>query len=439
MTDVFDTIDAAPLDREAERILRLNDRGGYTVPTEGLYPYQWNWDSAFAGLGFAAFDIGRAWVELETLFSGQWDNGMVPHILFHRTDPGYFPGPEVWGTEDAVGRGGCAVPSSGISQPPVAASLVWRIYRADPQAGRGRLAALFPKLLAYHRWIMAARAESGAVAISHPWEAGRDNAPDWDEAMAGIDPVGVAPYTRRDTGHVDPRMRPTQADYDRYIWLVQFARDRRWDEAAIAAESPFRVADPTMTFTALRSTRDLREAARELGEDTGEITEWIARLEEGAARLWNPGIGAYDARNLRTGNFAGSVSNASFLCWWAGLKDARALPTFHRVMERARFGIPSQDLDAPSFDPLRYWRGPVWAVMNYMAGNGMAEQGLAEEAARVRADTARLIVENGFAEYFSPEDGTPAGGATFTWTAAVWLAWASPNAGPDAAAGRGGV
>jgi hypothetical protein len=108
---------------------------------------------------------------------------------------------------------------------------------------------------------MAARAESGAVAISHPWEAGRDNAPDWDEAMAGIDPVGVAPYTRRDTGHVDPRMRPTQADYDRYIWLVQFARDRRWDEAAIAAESPFRVADPTMTFTALRSTRDLREAA----------------------------------------------------------------------------------------------------------------------------------------------------------------------------------
>jgi hypothetical protein len=145
--------------------------------------------------------------------------------------------------------------------------------------------------MAYYRWIMAARAESGAVAITHPWEAGRDNAPDWDEAMAGIDPVGVAPYTRRDTGHVDPRMRPTQADYDRYIWLVQFARDRRWDEAAIAAESPFRVADPTMTFTTLRSTRDLRRAAALLGEDTDEIDGWIARLEEGAARLWNPGIG----------------------------------------------------------------------------------------------------------------------------------------------------
>lgn len=429
MTNVFDTIDAAPLDREAERILRLNDRGGYTVPTDGLYPYQWNWDSAFAGLGFAAFDIDRAWAEIETLFTGQWDNGMVPHILFHRPDPGYFPGPEVWGTEDAPGRGACAVPSSGISQPPVVAALAWRIFETDPEAGRGRLAALYPKLLAYYRWVMAARAESGAVAISHPWEAGRDNAPDWDEAMAGIDPVGVAPYTRRDTGHVDPRMRPTQADYDRYIWLVQFGRERRWDEAAIAAESPFRVADPTMTFTTLRSARDLRRAADVLGEDTGEIDGWIARLEEGAARLWNPETGAYDALNLRTGNFAGSVSNASFLSWWAGLEDARALPVLHRVMAAARFGIPSQDPAAPSFDPLRYWRGPVWAVMNYMAATGMAEQGLAAEAARIRADTARLIVENGFAEYFSPEDGTPAGGATFTWTAAVWLAWASPNAG----------
>ena len=32
---------------------------------------------------------------------------------------------------------------------------------------------------------------------------------------------------------------------------------------------------------------------------------WIARLEDGAAMLWNPETGAYDARNLRTGEFRG--------------------------------------------------------------------------------------------------------------------------------------
>ena len=429
MEDDMGTMECSALDAEAERILRLNDRGGYTVPTDGLYPYQWNWDSAFAALGFAAFDIDRAWTEIETLFTGQWDNGMVPHILFHRPDPGYFPGPEVWGTEDALGRGGARLPSSGISQPPVAASLAWRIYRADPAASRDRLAALFPKLMAYHRWVMGARAESGAVAITHPWEAGRDNAPDWDEAMAGIDPQGVEPYTRRDTGHVDARMRPTKEDYDRYIWLVQFAKARRWDEVAIAAESPFRVADPTLTFTALRSARDLREAAAMIGEDSGEIDDWIARLEEGAAGLWNDAIGSYDAKNLRSGNFAGSLSNASFLSWWGGLSDDRPRAALTRILTISDYALPSYDPTGPKFDALRYWRGPIWAVMNFMAANGMAEQGLTAEAERIRTDTARLIAENGFAEYFSPKDGTPAGGGTFTWTAAVWLAWASPSRG----------
>jgi len=57
------------------------------------------------------------------------------------------------------------------------------------------------------------RIDNGAVCIIHPWEAGRDNAPDWDEAMAGIDPVGVGEYVRRDTSHVDSAMRPTKYDY----------------------------------------------------------------------------------------------------------------------------------------------------------------------------------------------------------------------------------
>ena len=98
----------AALDAQARAILTGNDRGGYTVPTEGLYPYQWNWDSAFAAWGFSTFDVDRAWVELETLFKAQWPSGMVPHIVFWKVDPGYFPGPDVW-------QGGTDPASSGIS------------------------------------------------------------------------------------------------------------------------------------------------------------------------------------------------------------------------------------------------------------------------------------------------------------------------------------
>jgi hypothetical protein len=109
---------------KAQDVLRLNDRGSYTVPTSGLYPFQWNWDSCLSALGFAHFDEGRAWTEIDTLFAHQWEDGMVPHIVFHEPDDGYFPGPEIW-------RTGRAVPTTGITQPPVAGFCVRRLFRGS--------------------------------------------------------------------------------------------------------------------------------------------------------------------------------------------------------------------------------------------------------------------------------------------------------------------
>ena len=68
---------------QARRILRGNDRGGYCVPTARLYPFQWNWDSAFVAMGWATFDEARAWQEISSLLRGQWADGMIPQIVFH--------------------------------------------------------------------------------------------------------------------------------------------------------------------------------------------------------------------------------------------------------------------------------------------------------------------------------------------------------------------
>lgn len=408
------------MDEQARAILRSNDRGGYTVPTAGLYPYQWNWDSAFAAWGFATFDVERGWDEIETLFSGQWDNGMVPHILFHRPDPGYFPGPEVWG---GIGP----VASSGISQPPVAASFARRIYDLDPDASLPVVARLFPKMLAWHRWFMEWRLDQGAVCITHPWEAGRDNTPDWDGAMAGVDPKDVGDYTRRDTSHVDPEMRPTKYDYDRYVWLVRLGRRLSWDEAALLEQNPFRVADPTMTFILLRAQRDLAVLGRALNEDVSEIENAIAVLEARTETLWNADLGSYDARDVHSGHWANCVSNASFLCWYAGIQNSAMEVQYDRITSVCAFPVPSHDPSSERFDPKRYWRGPTWGIMNALIGIGLQECGLGDRAENLRRSTAELIREHGFAEYFDPITGDAAGGGTFTWTAAVWLGWASPS------------
>ena len=60
---------------QAAAIVRDNDRGAYTVPTKGLYPFQWNWDSCLVALGWARLDEDRAWSEIEALFSALWVQG----------------------------------------------------------------------------------------------------------------------------------------------------------------------------------------------------------------------------------------------------------------------------------------------------------------------------------------------------------------------------
>jgi hypothetical protein len=410
---------SADLDAQAREILRANDRGGYTIPTAGLYPYQWNWDSVFAAWGFSTFDTDRAWTEIETLFAAQWDTGMVPHIVFHRPDPGYFPGPEIWGT----GR-----PTSGISQPPVAAILARLILAADPDAGRDRVAALYPHLLAWHRWWRDWRCPEGVAAVTHPWESGRDNCPDWDPGMANVDGSRVAPYTRRDTGHVDAAMRPTKEDYDRYVGLVEFGRECGWDQRTIVEDGPFLMADPAITFVLIRANRDLAAIARDLGEDPTEPMRWAADLAEALPSIWNADLGGYDARDLRTGAFAGNLGSGAFLAWLAGIHDAGMERRLMEVWDGVRYGIPSADPEAPHFDPRKYWRGPMWPVVNSLIAMGFAEAGRDDDAERLREETAELITAHGFWEYFDPLDGTPCGGDKFTWTAAIWLAWASPSA-----------
>ena len=80
-----------------------------------------------------------------------------------------------------------------------------------------------------------------------------------------------------------------------------------------------------MSFILLRANRDLRDIGRALGHDTSEIETWISYLEEGVSLLWNSELCSYDSFDILTGNYTGSISNASFMCWYGGIYDKRML------------------------------------------------------------------------------------------------------------------
>ena len=405
----------------AIEILRENDRGSYTVPTKGLYPFQWNWDSCLTALGQRHYDESRAWTEIETLFAHQWPDGMVPHIVFHEEDEGYFPGPDVWQT-------GRPVPTSGITQPPVAGFAIKRLFEgAEDKAPAGeRARALLPLIDAWHAWFYEHRDPhgEGLVAILHPWESGRDNSVDWDAALERVPSAGIEPYTRRDTQHADPAHRPTGEQYDRYLWLLQHFRALGWNNRKLHEASPFQMVDPGFNAILIRGCASLAALAEALGES--EIAQAnLARAEMGLAALeglWSDRHGQYLCYDRTTGKLVDSASIGGLLPVFAGVPADRAAGLARRIEQQAKqvgYLVPSHDPEDGRFEGKRYWRGPAWLVTNYMIADGLAAAGEDAVAAAIVRSSLELITRSGFAEYYDPIDGEACGGSRFTWTAAM--------------------
>ncbi|WP_439603268.1 MGH1-like glycoside hydrolase domain-containing protein [Devosia sp.] len=414
---------------KAIEVLRENDRGSYTVPTKGLYPFQWNWDSCFTALGQSHYDMDRAWTEVETLFAHQWADGMVPHMVFHEPAPTYFPGPDVWGT-------GRTPPTSGITQLPIAGFAIHQLFRRNPDAGRAR--PLLDGLDRWHGWFYRTRdpGRTGLVAVIHPWES-RDNTIDWDEAFERVPTDGVMPYERNDLKHADPATRPTKAQYDRYLWLVQHFRSLGWDSTLTHDASPFQVVDPGFNAILIRSCLETAALADAL--DAPDIAarhrNWAEQGLVALDGLWSDRHGQYLPFDRVGGRLSESPSIGGLIPVFAPIPAPRAAAlasTIGSMGTEVRYLVPSHAPSDPRFDLKRYWRGPVWLVCNYMIADGLGRAGEVAMAERLTADSLQLIEQSGFAEYYDPRDGTPLGGGRFSWTAAMVLEFLEP--GPEAGA-----
>ncbi len=282
----------------AAAILRDNDRGAYTVPTKGLYPFQWNWDSCLTALGQRHFDEARAWTEIETLLANQWPDGMVPHIVFHETDDGYFPGP------GRVGR------PTGRRRPPASPSRRCSASCSSASTARSARQGARPRA---GRWnwcprpmpgtagstptaIPAAPASSPSSTRGNPAATIRSTG---TRRWRACRPMVVQPYRRRDTQHVNAAERPTQAEYDRYMWLVQHFRDLGWDNSRLHDASPFQVVDPGFNAILVRSD----EALASLADATRP-----RRRSPAAAR-------ARSTRRARRSMRCGATAAGQFLCF----------------------------------------------------------------------------------------------------------------------------
>lgn len=420
--------------RSAERLLDTNWAGSSTLPSYTLYPHQWSWDAAFIAIGRSWFDQRRAQAELETLFAAQWTDGMVPHIVFNpAVPPGrYFPGPEFWDAERADGHPGGPA-TSGITQPPLHARAALEIYRnaADRDAARAFLERLYDKLTAQHTHLATHRdpAGHGLAVIVHPWESGMDNAPIWDGDLdAMVIPPGALPdYRRCDLTHADPADRPTDAAYDRFVYLAVSYRDADYDDATFTTSSPFLMEDPLFNAIWCWSAHALAEIAGIVGDDPSPHRQLARRIHDGMlAHLWDTDAArfhAYDVRNaclVPKDTISGLVPllDPDLLDEQvAAIITELGSPKFHPPGEV--FLVPTYDLRSADFDRRRYWRGPVWINTDWLLWRGLLQHGSPAITEAIASSMIRLVQRSGWREYFDPFTGAGYGSHDFSWSAAL--------------------
>jgi hypothetical protein len=401
-----------------------------------LYPYQWNWDSAVIALALSNFDIAATQTEIRSLLKGQWQDGMVPQIIFHKVELNYFPGPEFWQTSEAPNAP--KILTSGITQPPLLASMVRKIHLRHPMLDFVR--EVYPKLFAWHRWLHIDRDAdgSGLVSLIHPWESGTDDAPRWLSVMQGINPVNLPPYKRMDNLLGDPGQRPNQVDYDRFVYLVDMFRQRKYDSKAILADSPFLVQDVLFNSILYRADLDLRALAEELGEPTGEINDWLSKMKQNfQERFWDEEKGLYFDYDLRNQHRIEINSVFTFAPMYANLcseQQAQRMiaehwqnPLEYGTGKKLVYQATTLSLSEPTWEPRRYWRGPIWIIINWLLLQGFNQYGYSNLAEELRQSSLRLMSKSGFREYYDPQDGTGCGTTSFSWPAALTLEMLKPE------------
>jgi hypothetical protein len=432
----------AQLAARAAYVLRDNSIGTMTKAAPRLYPHQWSWDAAFVAMGLAAVDVPRACAELDTLLRGQWRTGMVPSIVFDPEDSGYFPGAERWAcaqvTEDAPRDPG----TTGICQPPVHALAVARIAEVARRSGKQASAAVdawlprvFPRLLAWHRYLASRRdpEATGLLAIYHGWESGMDNSPRWDAAYARV-VVGadLPPYVRGDLRHVsDTSERPSQQEYDRYLWIVEELKRARYDDATTRATGSFLVTDVFMSaiFAAANDALALLAEQVQAGEAT-ELRDYAERFRAGVVGAVDPALGLAVDTDLRSGERVLVQTLAGFAPLICGGLDPAAQRRMVALLESAEWTgspglrwpvVPSTSPASPDFRPRTYWRGPTWPVMNWLFVASLVRRGEPAAAERLRRAGLEQLAEGSLGEYYEPFTGEWLGSADQSWTAAAAL------------------
>ncbi len=274
------------------------------------------------------------------------------------------------------------------------------------------------------------------MTLFHGWESGTDNSPRWDVPYASV-VVGpdLPAYVRRDKVHVsNAEQRPTDGEYDRYLWLVEEAKRAGYDAGLLRESGSFQVGDVLFTAIFAAASELLAGLASRLKktDDAAELKDFAAQARAAVFCHVDAASGLAADVDLRTGSWLRTETIAGFAPLIAG-----GVPAYMRRRQMSlltgprwaghpglRWELPpSTSPCSPAFSPECYWRGPVWPVFTWLLTWALHRDGEDAVAARLRSTSLEQLGDKTFAEYYQPMTGDPLGSLNQSWTAAAALEW----------------
>lgn len=413
---------------DAKKILKENWRTTNTVPSAKLYPHQWNWDSGFIAIAYSNFDQKKGQTELLSLFQGQWKNGMLPHIIF-RARSDYFPNEKFW--QSKISKDAPELETSGITQPPMQAIAAWHIYENAKNKTEAKkfLEIIYPKIIKFHEFLLNQRdpEKTGLVTIFHPWESGLDNSIRWDSALRKVKPKNLPNYKRTDNKKVDSSQRPSDDDYDKYVYISQILKKYNYDNKKAYKHVPFRIKDIIFNTILIEANYALLRIAKVLKQNPKKINTWIKKSEKSYHKYFFEDGFYYDYDLISKKRIKIKTIASLIPLYLTHVKNKEAKKIFENIDKSfscqqctVHFKLAtSLNVSDKNFNPMKYWRGPIWLNVNWLLYEGLKKHKMYYEARELKHAMLDLVNKSGFYEYFNPNTGQGIGIKDFSWSAAM--------------------
>src|SRR6266566_8325861 len=120
------------------------------IPSREYYVQQWLWDTAGVAMGLVHLNETTAFNELLSLIAGQWNNGLMPHIVYNPGESRYYPPADQWQTTSFTRNG---IKTSGITDPPLLAILLNMFAIMLQMKRRNEILSIPYFLLSWHTMI----------------------------------------------------------------------------------------------------------------------------------------------------------------------------------------------------------------------------------------------------------------------------------------------